>query len=175
MNKNYIPADISCPTLVVRDCYSQCLAAWVNRYLFWRWRFHLPCVIAALLLSATDTPAATITVTNGNDDGPGSLRQAILNASSGDIINFVPSVRTVNLTSDELVIDKNLTITGPFAHRVTVRRSPSSFRIFRIPSRAVTVFISRLTISMARRWTTTLFAVMGEVLIAQAPYHLATV
>ena len=104
-------------------------------------------MIAALLLSATDTPAATITVTNGNDHGPGSLRQAILNASLGDIINFVPSVRTVNLTSDELVIDKNLTIAGPFAHRVTVRRTFSSFRIFHIPSRNVTVLISRLTIS----------------------------
>ena len=147
MNKNYISAHILYSRLIVRARRLQHFAAWVNRYLFRRWRFHLPCVIAALLLSATDTPAATITVTNGNDDGPGSLRQAILNASSGDIINFVPSVRTVNLTSGELVIEKNLTITGPFAHRVTVRRSTSSFRIFRIPSRAVTVFISRLTIS----------------------------
>ena len=65
-------------------------------------------------------PAATITVTNGNDSGPGSLRQAIVDASSGDTINFAPSVTTVNLTSGELVIDKNLTITGPFAGRVTV-------------------------------------------------------
>ena len=104
-------------------------------------------LVFVVYLSAASTPAATITVTNGNDHGPGSLRQAILNASSGDIINFVPSVRTVNLTSDELVIDKNLTITGSFAHRVTVRRTISSFRIFHIPSRNVTVFISRLTIS----------------------------
>ena len=59
-------------------------------------RISAACVIAALLLSATDTPAATITVTNGNDSGPGSLRQAILNASSGDTINFAPSLTTVN-------------------------------------------------------------------------------
>jgi hypothetical protein len=32
--------------------------------------------------------AATITVTNTNDSGPGSLRDAIANASSGDTINF---------------------------------------------------------------------------------------
>jgi hypothetical protein len=147
MNKNYIPADILYSLLVVRAPRLQRLAACVNRYLSRCWRFRLPWVIAALLLNAANTPAGTITVTNGNDHGPGSLRQAILNASPGDIINFVPSVRTVNLTSDELVIDKNLTITGPFAHRVTVRRSTSSFRIFHIPSRNVTVFVSRLTIS----------------------------
>ena len=68
-------------------------------------------------------PAATITVVNGNDSGAGSLRQAILVASSGDTINFAPSVTTVTLTSDELVIDKNLTITGPGANRLTVQRS----------------------------------------------------
>ncbi len=104
-------------------------------------------LVFVVYLSAASTPAATITVTNGNDHGTGSLRQAIADASSGDTINFAPSVRTVNLTSDELVIDKNLTITGSFAHRVTVRRTISSFRIFHIPSRNVTVFISRLTIS----------------------------
>jgi uncharacterized protein YggT (Ycf19 family) len=147
MNKNYISAHILYSRLIVRARRLQHFAACVNRYLSRCWRFRLPWVIAALLLSATDTPAATITVTNGNDHGPGSLRQAILNASSGDIINFVPSVRTVNLTSDELVIDKNLTIAGPFAHRVTVRPNVSAFRIFHIPSSTVTVFISRLTIS----------------------------
>jgi hypothetical protein len=104
-------------------------------------------VIGALLLSAINTPAGTITVTNGNDHGRGSLRQAIVDASSGDTINFAPNVTTVNLSSDELVIDKNLTITGPFAHRVTVQPNPSAFRVFHIPSRNVTVFISRLTIS----------------------------
>ena len=55
--------------------------------------------------------------------GPGSLRQAILNASSGDAINFAPSVTTVTLTSGELVIDKNLTITGPGANHLTVQGS----------------------------------------------------
>jgi uncharacterized protein YggT (Ycf19 family) len=147
MNKNYIPAYVSCPVSPLRACHWLHFPRSVNRRLFRSWRFCLSCVIGAVLLSATAVPAGTITVTNGNDHGPGSLRQAILNASSGDIINFVPSVRTVNLTSDELVIDKNLTITGSFPHRVTVRRTISSFRIFHIPSRNVTVFISRLTIS----------------------------
>src|SRR6266481_2612234 len=92
-------------------------------YLLARWRFPA-CLVSALLLGATDIPAATITVVNGNDSGPGSLRQAILNASSSDTINFAPSVTTVNLTSGELVIDKNLTITGPGANRLTLTTKP---------------------------------------------------
>lgn len=148
MNKNYIPTDIS--LLAVRVRHLQHFTTCVNRYLSRCWRLHLFCVIAALLLSAADTPAATITVTNGNDHGPGSLRQAILNASSGDTINFAPSVTTVNLTTDELVVDKNLTITGPGADRLTIRRSTNAhdaFRIFNITLSTATVFISRLTIS----------------------------
>src|SRR5436190_19612991 len=105
---------------------------------------------SATTLTATNTPAATITVTSSKDNGPGSLRQAILDASPGDTINFAPSVTTVTLTSGELVIYKNLTITGPGANRLTVQRSPPNgpyFRIFRISSSAVTVSISGITIS----------------------------
>jgi hypothetical protein len=97
--------------------------------------------------------ATTITVTNTNDSGPGSLRQAILvDASPGDTINFAPSVTTVNLTSGELVIDRNLTITGPGANRLTVQRSTNAFdfRIFHIRSSTVTVSISGITISNGR-------------------------
>ena len=104
--------------------------------------------IAVLLLAATtmSAHAATITVTNTNDSGPGSLRQAILNASSGDTITFAPSVTTVTLTSNELVIDKNLTITGPGANRLTVHTVISA-RVFNITSSTVTVSISGITIS----------------------------
>jgi hypothetical protein len=106
-------------------------------------------VIAALLLSAAETPAATITVTNGHDSGPGSLRQAILDASSGDKINFAPSVTTVTLATGELIVDKNLTITGAPDNRLTVQRSTHApaFRIFEIKTRTAVVFMSGLTIS----------------------------
>src|SRR6266481_2151264 len=149
MNKNCIPANISCPMVLVRACHLQRVSTFLNRYVFKCWVFYLPCVIGALLLSATDTLAATITVTNGNDSGPGSLRQAILSASSGDTTNFAPCLTAVALTSGELVIDKNLTITGPGAERVTVQRSTTApeFRIFHITSSTVTVSISGLTIS----------------------------
>jgi hypothetical protein len=144
MNKNYIPADISCSI-----CHLRRLATCLTPYLFKCWRFYLPWLTVALLLSATEAPAATITVTNGNDSGPGSLRQAILSASSADTINFAPCLTAVTLTTGELVIDKNLTITGPGANRLAVQRSTNApqFRIFHITSSTVTVSISRLTIS----------------------------
>src|SRR5438445_12962384 len=66
--------------------------------------------------------ATTITVTSDADAGgtcPGAactLRQAIATASPGDTINFAPGLTTVNLTTAELFIDKNLTINGPGAN-----------------------------------------------------------
>ena len=150
MNKNHISAYISCVILVVRARNLQRVATCLSRYLFKCWRFYLPCVIAALLLNATSARAATITVTNGNDSGPGSLRQAILDASSGDTINFASGVTTVTLTSGELVVDKNVTIAGPGANRLTITTKPPefvSFRVFNISSSAATVSISGITIS----------------------------
>ena len=40
---------------------------------------------------ATHLQATTITLTNTNDSGPGSLRQALANANNGDAINFAVS------------------------------------------------------------------------------------
>jgi len=150
MNKNYISADISSSTLIVRASRLQHVATCLNRYLFKSWRFYLPCVIGALLLSATNAAAATVTVTNGNDSGAGSLRQAITDASPGDTINFAPSVTTVTLTSSELVIDKDLTITGHGANRLTVTVNNiqlGNFRVLNISPSTATVSISGITIS----------------------------
>jgi hypothetical protein len=117
--------------------------------MFSRWRVCLFSVVAALLVSATPLPAATITVTNGNDAGPGSLRQALTDAAPGDIINFAPTVTTVALTSDELVVNKDLSITGPGASSLTVMRTATAvqFRVFHITSSSATVLILGLTIS----------------------------
>jgi hypothetical protein len=53
----------------------------------------------------------TLTVTNANDSGPGSLRAELAAASAGDIINFAAGVTTIDLDSS-LVIAKNVTIEG---------------------------------------------------------------
>ncbi len=102
-------------------------------------------LLFSLLLFAAPAQAATITVTNGNDTGSGSLRTAISSAASGDIIQF-SGVTTVTLTSAQLLIGKNLTFNGG-SPGVTVTRSGSTvFRIFEISS-GFTVTMNNLTIS----------------------------
>jgi hypothetical protein len=85
--------------------------------------------------------AGIITVTNTNDSGPGSLRQAILNAQNGDTRVFdLGGATTIGLTSNELFIDKSITISGPGANMLTVtRKSPTHFRIFHILRHTVTI------------------------------------
>jgi hypothetical protein len=103
--------------------------------------------IGALLYSvAIPAHATTITVTNSNDSGPGSLRQALADANDGDAIGFAVT-GTISLTSGELVIDKNITISGPGSNSLTVRPlSQGSFRVFNVmPSHSIT--IQGLTIS----------------------------
>ena len=103
--------------------------------------------VALLCAIAIAARAATITVTNTNDSGAGSLRQALA-ANNGDTINFDPALngQTINLTSDELAIDKNITISGPGSDMLTVSTSSGTFRIFHVmPGR--TVIIRGVTIS----------------------------
>lgn len=102
------------------------------------------CVLAlAVLGSASSAWAATRLVTTLNDSGPGSLRQAIADASSGDTITF--SVRgTISLTSGALTIGNNLDIEGPGANRLTISGNHAS-RVFLIQSGTVT--LARITIS----------------------------
>jgi hypothetical protein len=63
--------------------------------------------------------AASITVTNTNDKGPGSLRQALAIANDGDTINFAVT-GTITLTSGGLPINKNITISGPGADHLSI-------------------------------------------------------
>jgi len=79
--------------------------------------------------------SATITVTNTNDNGAGSLRQALVDANNGDTIDFDPSLngQTITLTTGELLINKNFTINGPGANLLTVNGNASS-RVFHVGS-----------------------------------------
>ncbi|MGH9966445.1 MAG: hypothetical protein ACREBG_01230 [Pyrinomonadaceae bacterium] len=93
--------------------------------------------LSLLLARPPVSRAATLTVTSTADSGPGTLRQAILDAVSGDTITFsLPANSTITLTSGQLLINKNLTINGPGANLLTVQRSTASgtpaFRIFAI-------------------------------------------
>lgn len=101
------------------------------------------------LLCAMPAHAATITVTNGNDSGAGSLRQAISDAQAGDTVVFQAGLGTVTLTTDQLTVDKDLTIDG--GSGVTIQRGSTEgtpdFRIFGV---AGIIKISNVTISKGK-------------------------
>ena len=74
---------------------------------------------------------AIFTVTNTNDSGAGSLRDAIATATSGGTILFHPSLTatgptTITLTSGELKLMKPFTISGPGADRLAISAGNSS-------------------------------------------------
>jgi hypothetical protein len=84
---------------------------------------------------------AILTVTTTADNGSGSLRQAIANAQSGDVIRFSSSLanQTITLTSGQLVIPagKNLTIDGTGVTNLSISGN-GAFRIFQVSSNYVT-------------------------------------
>ncbi|HXQ35003.1 MAG TPA: choice-of-anchor Q domain-containing protein, partial [Anaerolineales bacterium] len=75
--------------------------------------FALVLTLLSGLLGVGSVKAVTYTVTNVNDSGLGSLRQAIANAGSGDTITFDATLagQTITLVSN-LIINKDLTIDG---------------------------------------------------------------
>ena len=92
---------------------------------------------------------SNVMVTNNLDSGPGSLRQAILNAPSGSTISFANSLKgqTIALSSGPLAISQNLSIDGPGANELSVSGSGSS-QVLSVASGA-TVKIAGLTITDA--------------------------
>ena len=78
-------------------------------------RVHVPTRVA-------DRPATTITVSNCDDDGAGSLRDAFAHAFSGDTIDLTAlACSTISLTSGPLTTaEYDLTIRGPGAKRLAI-------------------------------------------------------
>lgn len=108
-------------------------------------RLHAPAWWIAVLCAVTiPLHAATITVTNTNDGGPGSLRQALAIANDGDTIAFAVAGSIV-LTSGELLVNKSVTISGPRGTDVVVNGSANS-RVFHIAP-GQRVLITGLTIT----------------------------
>jgi len=107
--------------------------------------FILITLLCAGLVGVQSARAATITVTNTNDSGAGSLRQAIADANPGDTIDFaVATPATITLTSGELVVGKSLTINGPAGGHLSISGNAAS-RVFYVCCGSVT--ISNLTIT----------------------------
>ncbi|MDI1243353.1 MAG: carboxypeptidase-like regulatory domain-containing protein, partial [bacterium] len=91
------------------------------------------------------TPNPDTTVSSTADAGPGTLRQAILDANAlagADTIVFngtFGSAQTILLTSGEMLVSDELTITGPGANLLTISGGNSS-RIFSIASGETATF-----------------------------------
>src|SRR2546423_1548996 len=88
--------------------------------------------------------ATTIIVSNTNDNGPGSLRQALVDANDGDTIDATDVSGTITLTSGQLLVDKSVTINGAGPDLLAIDGNATS-RIFQIGT-GKTVTISNLTI-----------------------------
>ena len=103
--------------------------------------------LALLLLASLAYPAlaGTLTVTNGNDAGAGSLRQAIADAADGDTILFDGDY-DITLAST-LDIDKDVTIDGG-DYTITISGN-DAVRVFHVYT-DTQVTLERLTISHGR-------------------------
>jgi hypothetical protein len=107
-----------------------------------------------LLLASVSAQSATLIVANTNDAGADSLRATVAAALADDTIKFnIPTsdpgynsstgVFTVTLTSGEIVIGRDLAITGPSGANIAISGNHAS-RIFNIT--AGTVEISNLSL-----------------------------
>jgi hypothetical protein len=128
---------------------------------------------------------STFMVTNDNDSGQGSLRQAVIDANAEDgpdTIKFAKEVRDVALTSGELQITDDLTINGPGRHRLTVSGEGAS-RVFSVLGAEAT--FRNLTIANglatdtpedpSGQFDTTGFAMGGGILNLGGSVHLERV
>lgn len=106
----------------------------------------------AALAAVPAANAATFTVTNLNDSGAGSLRQAIADANSAatdDVVDFQAGLTgTITLTTGEIAITDDVDIDGPGAATITVSGNNAS-RVFYLynPPELINVRIAGLTIT----------------------------
>jgi sugar lactone lactonase YvrE len=111
---------------------------------FSRFALHVLAVGLLALSAALPSFAATDTVTSLADDGSaGTLRSVIAAASPGDTINF-SVCGTITLTSGQLILSQNLTISGPGATNLAISGANAS-EVFQVDA-GVAAVISGVTI-----------------------------
>ncbi|MEA3495656.1 MAG: HYR domain-containing protein [Bacteroidota bacterium] len=112
-------------------------------------------IVAFLFISTTSILGSNIIVSNTNDAGNGSLRNAVATANPGDVILFNSSLSgdSIVLTTGEIFINKNLTITGLGADKLIISGGYNS-RILKIDT-GITVIIKKLTLQCGKTTTMT--------------------
>src|SRR5581483_8263552 len=98
----------------------------------------------AIRLHQGEVPAPVV-VTNNNDSGPGSLREALTTVTPCGTITFASGINLITLTSAELTINQSLAINGPGANLLTISGNGAR-RVFTINSGAI-VTLDGLTIA----------------------------
>jgi hypothetical protein len=108
---------------------------------------NFPNVTALYSIIVIPAGGPTTIVTNTNDSGAGSLRQVVLDLTSGGTVTFAAGLSgsTITLTTGEILLNKNMTIQGLGASVLSVSGNNSS-RIFQITG-SVTVAINDLTLT----------------------------
>ena len=121
-------------------------------------------LLAAYFFLLPGISQAQTLVTTTSDSGPGSLRAAITNANAnpgadtitfsngtGGTVNFTDATpETIDLASALPDLSTDITISGPGADKLTIRRpsaAATQFRIFYVSSVAATVNLSGLTLT----------------------------
>src|SRR5215471_10477968 len=96
-------------------------------------QFEKICLVCVAVLTCYGLSPAlnanTLTVTNTNDSGPGSLREALAVAFNGDTIDATGVSGTILLTSGPLGVNHNVTINGPGAANLAVKGN-ATFPVF---------------------------------------------
>ncbi len=99
--------------------------------------------LAVSLLAAANVSAGVVTTTG--DSGPGSLRDTLALAASGDTITFSLTLPATIALLSELPITQSVTIQGPGAGSRTI--SDATGRVFNLDTSAKTVLISGVRLS----------------------------
>lgn len=100
--------------------------------------------LAVLAIAAPSAFGKTITVTSKQDSGPGTIRQALLDADPGDTIAVPPG--TYQVTSAGLLVSKSVTVRGAAA-RTTILQADGNNRVFDVAAGTNQVTIEGVTIT----------------------------
>lgn len=129
-------------TWLVRSATNSTLEVYLNIEKILIETFPITSIALLFTVFAIGANAATFTVTNTNDAGAGSLRQAVIDANTAvgaDIVEFAfTSPQFISLSTGEIAITSDMTINGPSTTKITLDGNLNS-RIFSITNGTVTI------------------------------------